>query len=424
MVAAADFNVPNEAALDGLAFLRALFGPNSLSVLNKGADKTAAVDSLGAFEDAIDEVWTAGGGAVHVPTGYYLLSNGFTLPQGVHLIMDPAAVLQLDHATANLITLGTDSSVVPTIIRGGILDAVVGNSGSAIRDPSGGGLRFWEIDRVAINVLGTNLQGMLLEQRGPSVIRVNRPRWRGGRIGGGDVVWQAAPLGVLDIEGGQLLAPSAAAWATSSGRLLASSDGAGSARNVHFDCRDVAAAGAIAFSLMSTAGALWRVKDSKFDFPAFSTAGMKWANNALLEEDGNWFSNKFFAYDPANPELDPRSRLGSLGVFSAAYGVVTSIVIPPGYRTVNLRCNHTTAPDLVMPEGWFAGQELLLTYYNASVSVVVPSFITTPVTGVTVPNISPGFTLSGIFVWEDRDASGTPSRWVQKGGWGHGSTLA
>jgi hypothetical protein len=110
-----------------------------------------------------------------------------------------------------------------------------------------------------------------------------------------------------------------------------------------------------------------------------------------------------------------------------AFGSVATIAVPAGYRHVLIKCGATSGPALEMPTGWVAGQELLLTYYNSSASTVTPSFATTPVTGTTIPNVGPGNTLTGIFVWEDRDVAGGTSpgsRWIQKGGWGVGLTLA
>jgi hypothetical protein len=115
-----------------------------------------------------------------------------------------------------------------------------------------------------------------------------------------------------------------------------------------------------------------------------------------------------------------------MGAVAVQFGAVGTIAVPKGYREVVVHCTAASGPALQMPDGWFAGQELLLTYFNPT-AAGTPSFSGTPVTGNAIPSLLAGNTLTGLFVWEDRDAAGGPtpgSRWVQKGTWGVGLTLA
>lgn len=381
-------------------------------------------DNLQPFTDGFAELAAEGGGDLYVPRGYYRFTNGFTVPQGVNLRLAKAAVLQLDHATADFITLNTDNSATETVISGGILEALVANSGRVIYDPAGGGGRSWLMDSVSINTLGAQFRGILLNQLGTSSIRTVGCTFRGANLTNGSIVQQNNANAYLSVEGGSIVAP-AAAW---NGSLLASSAGRGLAQGVRFDLTPTTTTGAAGFRLTSSQSP-WQVKNNLFTAPAFSVNGLRWSAGAHLVEHGNIFVDGSFpagAYDTTNGELAAGSRLELNEAFATTEGAVSSITVPKGYRTVNMRRTGTGAVQIALPEGWFVGQTLLLTFFNDTGSGVIVNFATVPVTAATPGTVAAGSTMTGVLVWEDRDAAGgiTPgSRWVQKGDWGFGGTL-
>ncbi len=376
-----------------------------------------------AFTNGMAALSAEGGGNFIVPGGYYRFDSGFTIPQGVNLHLAQNAVLQLNHASADFITLDTANSVAPTIISGGILDGLIANSGRVIYDPSGGGGRSWHIEGVSTNTLDARLQGVLFDQRGTSSICLSRCHFRAAGVAPDSRIRQANNNAYLEIAGGSYSAP-IAAW---TGTMVHSSGGTGVMHDARLDLRGVTVGGGWGFNLTSVQQP-WRVLDCEFIAPAFSVSGMVWEAGAQLIARGNVFHSGSFpggAFGSTN-ELAAGSHIELLPAYSAVFGSVSTINIPNGYRCVNIRCNSTTGPDLIMPTGWYEGQELLLSYYNGSASTVDVDFATTPVTGQDIGNVLAGQVIAAVFTWEDRDAAGGTSpgsRWVQKGEWSRGSTL-
>ncbi len=391
------------------------------------ADPTSAVDSSTAFQSALDAAESAGGGTVVVPGGFYRLNSGLDVPRSVDLEATSHAVLYLNHASDDFITFKLGASYTGGVarIRGFTFGGFTANSGTVIKDPVDTSPWRHLIEDCAFNFSGNALQGPIIEQLGATEMTLRNCYIASQNAAAAHVVRQAHASAYMSVLGCRLVAPNNATWAA---RLLEASGGRGTVSGCQFDLGPLLTVGGVALKI-GAAGKPWRVIGNEFIAPTdgYSCQGITWSTLAQIVESGNIFSGAAMragAFPSANPGLNYGSRLDSLGHFQNTYGSVGSIVIPAGYRSVVLACSATTGPALTMPLGFHDGQELLLTYYNASGTTVSPSFASTPVTGTTIPTILAGNTLTGVFVWEDRSGAGFPDRWIQKGTWGVGLTLA
>lgn len=390
------------------------------------ADPTGAADSQSAFQDALDAAKAAGGGVVVVPGGDYRFNSGLTLPRSVSLEATSHAVLFLNHGTDDFITLELGSSYTGGVsqIRGFAFTGLVTNTGTVIKDPADTSPWRHRIEDCAFNFAGSALRGPIIEQLGATEMVLSNCYIGGKSTTTADVVSQSHASAVMKVFGCRIVAPDNATWA---GRLLNAGNGRGIADRCEFDMSPLLTLTGVGVRV-GAAAKPWRVTNNEFIAPSggYAVTGIAWATLAQLVESGNIFSGATMragAYLSSNPGLNYGSRLESLGHFRNSYGSVGSISIPSGYKSVVLACSATSGPSLVMPNGWFDGQELLLTYYNSSASTVTPSFATTPVAGTAIPTVGAGNTLTGVFVWEDRTGAGLPDRWIQKGTWGVGLTL-
>lgn len=391
------------------------------------ADPTGTADSQPAFQDAIDDAAAAGGGIVVVPDGTYKLNTGLSLPRSVSLEATDHALLYLNHATADFIAFTTGDAFTGGVsrIHGFTFAGLVTNTGTVIKDPSASDPWFHEISRCAFNFSGSSLQGPLIEQLGATEMTIRGCYIAGRNTASVDVIRQSNASAVMNVLNNRIVSPSNSTW---SAYLLNAANGVGVADGNRFDLGPLTGVSGSAFRV-GAASKPWRVSGNEFIGPTggFAVTGFSWATLAQLVEHGNIFNGvamRAGAYASGNPGLNYGSNLGSLGHFRTVIGSVSSYTIPAGYRSVLIACGATSGPALTMPNGWHDGQELMLTYYNSSGTGVTPSFATTPVTGNTIPSVGAGNTLTGIFVWEDRSGTGFPDRWIQKGTWGVGLTLA
>jgi hypothetical protein len=391
------------------------------------SDSTGAADSSAAWQAALDAAKAAGGGTVVVPGGSYRFNSGLVIPRNVDLEATSHAILRINHATADFLTFETGVGVNGGVqrISGFTFGGLLTNTGTVIKDPLAAS--YWRhlIEDCSFNFSGSELQGPLIEQLGATEMTLERCYLAGKSASAVHVVRQAHPSAFMHVNRCRLVAPDNATWAA---RLLEAAGVRGVVSGSWFDLSPLLTTTGVGFRL-AAASQPWRVVANEFIAPAggYAVQGMSWATLAQLVESGNIFNGATMragAYPSSSVvALNYGSRLESLGHYRAAFGAVSPIDIPYGYRSIVIACGATSGPALVMPTGYHDGQELLLTYYNSSVSSVLISFATTPVTGTTVPTINPGNTLTGHFVWEDRSGTGYPDRWIQKGAWGVGTTL-
>ncbi len=391
------------------------------------ADATGTADSQAAFQAAIDAASVAGGGTVVVPDGTFKLNSGLSLPRNVSLEATDHALIYLNHASADLITFTTGDAYTGGVSRisGFTFAGLVTNTGTVIKDPSASDPWSHLIERCAFNFSGSSLQGALIEQLGATEITIRNCYLAGRNSSTTDVIRQSNANAVMNVLNNRIVSPSNSTWAAN---LINAANGVGVASGNRFDMGPITGNNGVVFRL-GAASKPWRVIGNEFIGPigGYSVAGFSWATLAMLTEHGNTFNGTTMragAYPSSSVVgLNYGSSLGSLGHSRSVHGAVGSIAVPYGARSVVIACGASSGPALTMPLGYHDGQELLLTYYNSSLSTVTPTFASTPVTGTTVPPVLPGNTLTGVFVWEDRSGTGLADRWIQKGTWGVGLTL-
>jgi hypothetical protein len=390
------------------------------------ADPTGVADCQPGVQAALDAAAAAGGGLVTLPAGSYRFNSGISIPRSVDFEATSHALLFLNHASADFITLPAAGSYTGGVsrLRGFGLEGLVTNTGTVIKDAAGAGLWRNLIEDCSVNFSGTSLRGPVIEQLGATELTVSRCYLAGKSTTTLDVVRQANSSSFLRIKQTRIVAPDNATWSAS---LLEAAGGRGVISDSWLDLSPLLTTTGSAFRL-AAGNSPWRVIGNEFVAPTggYSVQGMVWSALSQLVESGNVFNGAAMragAYPDTNPALNYGSRLDSLGHYRTAQGSISAFTIPSGYKSVVLACSATSGPALTMPVGFFDGQELLLTYYNSGASSVLISFATTPITATTVPTINPGNTLTGVFVWEDRSGTGYPDRWIQKGTWGVGTTL-
>jgi hypothetical protein len=389
------------------------------AVGNGVADDHAAIDA------AISAAASAGAGIVVLPAvvgGAYRSSAGFSLPPNVSIFFDQT-VLRLDNPTADWFTLiSGPNNGVAQFIEGASFDGFAGT-------PSTGTLVYCPATIVANMVLrncSSNRGGIPLHQ-GRAV------RWAEATakltLEGCDFVTLGTlpsldiAAGIVRVVGGSLSMP-----ATYASDLISIGGGPGSSGDVsldgvRFDLTAHSGGGlSSGANVTSTYGRL-AARDCKFDATGATGAqvAFKWTAGAFALIGQNRYFGGITPFYTSEAGLNSDLTLQPTKAINVAGAA--NFALPVGFRSLLVKSTNTSGTDLQMPAGLFPGQVLELTYYNASASAVATSFFGAPgVTGTTIPTITAGNTLTGTFVFEDRDVSGT-YRWVQKGTWGVGLTL-
>ncbi len=376
------------------------------------ADPTGVVDATSAIQAAISAAFAAGGGDVCVPPGIYKRSI-LTLRSGVNLRgVGSASILRFTGGGATNGLVFIDNLLGPACEVSEIqFDSDAVNTGTPVVNNSGRNVIF---RNCTWNKNSANLQGTIasIGTAGSEILFEDCHATLGADVDGFTVT-----QGKLVMRGGKIVMPGVYA---SSLVYVDTNGDADIATN--FDCTGHTAGQGICNYVVSSSAKL-ALHDTKIDATGSlaTVRGVGWVSGARVDTSnyrslGNidrYFINATAALG-SNIDLIPSMAVDH---FTAA-----SITIPRGVRSYVLKSIATSGPTITLPTGLFPGQELLLTYNNASTSSVMPTFVTTPVDGTAIPTIGPGIIMTGIFVWESRDASGA-YRWVQKGAWGFGIPL-
>lgn len=383
------------------------------------ADPSLGADATAAIQAAINDANSAiGGGDVFLPGQF--VYTGLTARPGVSLIGVPGITeLRIDHASNNSLdwASGLSYTAYPyTRVSGIRFSAVVGNIGTVwnhqnpcsviyencfVNDP------YCFSPQLNANIFYSN------STRSNIVIRDCYLRAIGSS---GAWIINSGGTGRIVLRDSELVIP-----ATYGVSPIVTDSEAFSMSGCLFDFTAHTSGSLNAIDITGTA--VKRFVGNEFRGNAgtgvsiFKTHGF--ATSYLIER-GNAF-NGVTPYSLTG-QLAAGSELSLIPGVAIDVGGAPSVTLPNGYRS--LICKGTSASvALTMPQGYFPGQEFELTYYNAGVSAVAPTFAGIPVTATSVPTIGAGNTLTGVFVWEDRDVSGSGQRWIQKGTWGVGLTL-
>lgn len=380
-----------------------------------GALGNATADDAPAIQLAINAASAIGGGVVVLSPGAYKLNSGLTLYKGVSLVGVPGhTVLTINHATAHTITLSTGTySGHPQVISGIGFEGTVANTGYVIYD-AGSQVRGVKIIDCSVNYASANLQGTFFRSdgnAGSSYVLENV----NARLVGAGVFVSHVVGGDLVIRGGKVALP-VTAWAADA--IYVGANVRARITGVRFDMTLATAGGGRVINASSSLSALV-IADCIFEDAASGINPIMWITGARITTAALQFIN-------CNNYLSlGQTAVGSvieLFPFSLATTTAASYTIPDNYKSFLLRTNSDTV--IRLPNGLFPGQEFQLSVYNYNgASTIAPSLAVTPVTGNTVPTVVSLKTMTGTFLWQDRDASGS-YRWIQQGLWCfNGSTI-
>lgn len=414
MVAASDFNVPVEALGDNFAYLKALAGPR-IHVANKGAGSAeSAATNTTAVQACIDQMASLGGSVFLGPEAYKVL--GLDL-KGVNLFGVPgASALKRDHATQNqFIWNGNYRS---SLVYGVDFEGEQANSQPLFYNGVGGYVADVTFMKCRVNKSASLHTGRIISSNvAGSVFRMVDCDVTSVITGGGALV--AACL--LELRDGLFtMAPGATQAMVAADKLDVRGSRfrqvkTGVTATAFLECSSSGAG-----PYLKSQGARFYVDDSGAGATSYGVnlIGDVYTDvrGSLLELSGGLYRKVGATLLRANSWLD---------LPPAAYidvAAAPAFKFPNGYRAVLAKSTSAVSPAVTFPDAWFYGQEFLLTYYNASASVVEPTLASDVggITGTTIPTVPAGDTLTGVFVFENRGGS---DRWVQKGTWGVGLTL-
>ncbi len=377
------------------------------NILNYGADPTGVADASTAYGLAVADVLAGGGGELLLP-GVFKFNSGLSFPKGLSLRGIPGyTILSLNHATANFLTAAAGIySGHPQRISGIAFEGTVTNTGKVIYD-AGAQVRGLIVENCSSNYSAANLQGDFFRcdgNVGSSFLLDNV----NARLAGSGGFVTHANGGDLVIRGGKVAVPATSFTvdAVSIGNLVRAR-----ISGTRFDMTLGTSGGGSMINPGSSSGSV-ALDNCVFEDGASAIDPIVVAG-ALMHTSSLQFINcinyHYISIAAAGSSLELRP-------YGAATTVAASYTIPNGYRSFLLRSNTSTA--VRFPNGLFAGQEFEFSYYNNAATAVVPTLTFTPVTGGggAIPTCTNGRIISGIFVWEDRDGSGS-YRWVQKGAW-------
>lgn len=370
---------------------------------------TTASDAQPAIQAALDAA-SVRGGVVVLPGGSYRLDSALTFYPGVRFIGDPDRTsLLVNHATADILSLNAPGDNVAAVIEGIKFGALVANTGRAINVDATADGRL-SVRNCSFNDNG-NLQSYLVRVVGPARVELQDCELAAHSTFG--VVLSHAS-GFLRLIGGRLSAP-----VTYASDLISIQLGSARISGVDFDFTAHTTGTLTAVAISSSSGQHVVATGNTFRGTAGAIKRAFSADSGVrLVTEGNSYDTNMVPF--ATGLLLTGSSLDLLEYATYNAGSSPAFTLPQGYRNIFVNSIATSGPAITFPAGMFYGQELRLTYYNGSASSVVPSFATTALTGTTVPTVGPGNTLSGVFVFEDRNGS---NRWIQKGTWGVGLTL-
>lgn len=389
-----------------------------------GAVPGLGSDCKAALTAAMNAAAVAGGGIVTGPAAQYRFDSDFTVPRNVALVMPWGTQFFLNHATSDFLRVDPATSLEDhTTISGISFNSLVANTGKVISCAAGPYAHQIYLSDCQFNLNGANdyLRGPLIELLGAGEVEVKRCRLRVADSNALTPIRQDNAASFLRLLDNLLVMP----FSFTGQALFATSDGTGIARGNQFTC--AASAGNQPAIRVTSSSSPW-IFDGNIFRGAAGAAGpaFRWSALARIVERNNDFLDGTLGYDPANGSLARGSKLDLMPNKQIVQGAVATIDLRPeaGHRSYTIKCSATSGPAIILPGGWFDGQELDFTY-TCGGSAVAISFATTPTVGETVPPIGGTFgnTLSGRFVWQQRDASGLADRWIQIGSWGVGSIL-
>jgi len=367
MAAAADFNAPFEACLDGLAYLGAQ-RRGLVSVLNFGADPTGVADSSPAFVAAEAAAFALGPGAVVLaPGGSYKLNAGFNLRRGVSLVGD-GATLYHNHNSQNIVTLlaeGTARST-PQVIAGIAFESLTPTSGYSIFDVASGVPRELVVRECSHNWGSQNIAGSFYSLNSAASHRAifERVKLRARDNGDSLLYTNGGSDSYLEVAGGRFKMAS-----DYSSALVTITNTPSLVQGAYFDMAGHAAGTAHGVNVSGPA-------DKRLFGNAFFQAGdgaSIAASGRIVEAESDFLAGT--SYDIAYGALTAGSRLGGakpVHVTSGSLGPFSIDALGLGVRAVSYKLTGdfgSGGPTFAMPTALFPEQRFTLTVANKHASV-------------------------------------------------------
>ena len=390
------------------------------NLLNYGADPTAGSDATTAIQNAAADAYAVSGALV-VPPGIYKAS-GLVLPPVDIYGVSGASWLIHSSPTANQLSFSTYNDGPAAIISGIRFVSQVVTTGTSIANSAGARVVF---DRCSWNGFepggapSSDLQGKL--------VRVNSADAELTFIdcrleAAGNVKALHATAGKIKVVRGMMSMPATYADA------LAYVDGTGDIALDDVFCNCTAhATGAAQVLSVGVSTARGALRDGTIDATgagASLTAAL-WVPDALVNVRLPRLLGNVSPYGTNQAAIGSRVQLDDTIAVDIGTNSTVDLTSFRRYRSVLISGHNTSGCAVTLAPGIFPGQPLEFTYFNAASNSMNVTFAGTSLTAgplITVNPIPAGATLTGVFVWESRDVSGT-YRWVQKGTWGIGSTV-
>lgn len=391
-----------------------------------GAKGNLGDDDSPAFNTALADLGGAGGRLLLGPR-QYRLDERLVMPSNVSIAGVPdASYLVSNHATEpGLVFLGYNEGPPVSISDVRFVGNVV-NTGNCITNNSDARVQFMRCSWNGYNlgVPSDNLRGKIASQgsSGSKLDFIDCDIRVAGNVRGIDVT-----AGHVGIARGSMVMPG------TYGEALVYASGTADVEMAHTYVDTSLHSVSAGKVLLATGGSVRsRMLGCKVEASSASTCtGFWWEEGSNVLAQDNMWSNMSGVFVPYATNLAASGSyadlLPTLAVDVGSAAVVNSAWFGTrAYSSIIVKNNYTSPTTISLPPGIYPGQVLHFTYNNSAVSAQTVSFSGTPVTAQALPGsgtLGAGNTLTSTFVWESRDINFS-YRWIQKGGWGVGLTLA